>query len=124
MVGNPGRVVRHRNAREPHVVGDEASGAVIVRRLDGTIKYWDRNATVLYGWTPEEVEAKVTHHLLHTTFPVPLARIQGELESHGRWEGTLVHLRRDGVRMIVRSRWELRKGDGEVDVIETNQLAS
>jgi acetyltransferase-like isoleucine patch superfamily enzyme len=37
VAGNPGRVVGHRSARKPHVVGKEGAEAVIVRRLDAPL---------------------------------------------------------------------------------------
>ncbi len=124
VAGNPARVVKHRDQPQGKLVRDHRQEALIVRRLDGTIKSWNQEACVLYGWDSDEAVAKRTHSLLNTRFPQPLGLIEQELHSKGRWEGTLVHLRRDGAQMIVRSRWELRQADDEVNVLETNCLAS
>jgi PAS domain S-box-containing protein len=122
VAGNPARVVRHRDQQETNVISDHCPRAVIVRRLDGTIKYWNRDACSMYGWEPEEAMAKQTHALLNTRFPQPLAAIEGVLALNGHWEGILVHVRRDGVPMIVSSRWALCEPEkNEVHVLETNR---
>jgi PAS domain S-box-containing protein len=99
--------------------------ALIVRRLDGTIEYWNGAASALYGWDPEEALKKQTHHLLSTRFPQPLEIIEQHLYVHGHWEGDLVHRRRNGAQVVVRSRWELRQAEkDDVSVLEINRLAS
>jgi two-component system, LuxR family, sensor kinase FixL len=76
----------------------------------------------LYGWTQAETIGAVTHELLHTIFPSPLEGITVALLRDGRWEGELVHTRRDGTPVIVASRWSLqRDGQGQpVGTLETN----
>ena len=46
---------------------------------------------------------------MRTVFPVPLPDIMAELTRAGRWEGELVHARRDGTTVVVASRWSLRR---------------
>ena len=82
--------------------------AIFVRNLDKRILYWNRAAERLYGWQKEEVRGKTTHELLHTIFPKPLPEIQAEVLEKGYWEGELTHHRRDGLPVVVSSRWALR----------------
>ncbi len=57
---------------------------------------------------------KITHDLLQTQFPIHLEQIKAEVLEHGRWEGDLTHIRRDGSQIVVSSRWSLQKnGDDE-----------
>ena len=89
---------------------------------DGRITYWSQGAERLYGWTAEEAIGRVSHTLLHTEFPAPLADIERILEHHGRWEGQLTHIAKDGRRVYVASQWALRR-DAEgrpVGVVEVN----
>jgi PAS domain S-box-containing protein len=100
----------------------EKGVALMVRAPDGTIRYWNKGAEHLYGWQPQEALGKSSHQVLKTIFPKPLKNIETELMKTGRWEGELVHERRDGSHVIVSSRWELQRDvkDGSPTVIEIN----
>jgi PAS domain S-box-containing protein len=95
---------------------------IFVRGIDSTITYWNRGAEELYGWTAEEVAGEVTHELLKTVFPIPLEQIEAEVLSTGRWEGELVHTKKDGTRVVVASRWSVRRDEqgAPVGFLETN----
>ena len=81
--------------------------AIFVRDMNGTVKYWNRGAEELYGWPPERAVGSVIQELLKTIFPVPLEQIEQEVVSAGRWEGELVHSKKDGTQIVVASRWSL-----------------
>jgi len=96
--------------------------AVFVMDMAGVIRYWNRGAQERYGWTAEEVLGRVVHDLLKTVFPAPPDQIKAELMRTGRWEGELVHTRRNGIPVVVASRWALRR-DGQgapAAILETN----
>ena len=89
---------------------DLANDAIFVKGLNGAVSYWNQGAERLYGWSKEEAISRSTHELLHTEFPIPLA----EIETRDYWEGELRHTRRDGVRIVVASRWTtLRNKEGK-----------
>jgi C4-dicarboxylate-specific signal transduction histidine kinase len=60
--------------------------------------------------------------LLRTQFPRPLETINEEVIRTTRWEGTLVHTRRDGGKVVVASRWSLQMDDDgqPLATLETN----
>jgi PAS domain S-box-containing protein len=95
---------------------------VFVRDMTDVITYWNRGAEELYGWKREEALGKITHELLQTVFPAPLAQIMETLRSTGRWEGELLHTTRDGTQVIVASRWSFQRDDGgrPLGTLETN----
>jgi len=92
---------------------DMANDAVFVRSPEGAILYWNEGAERLYGWTKKETVGQSTAALLHTEYPHPLAEITQMLSREGRWEGELVHTRKDGTRITVSSRWTLLRGAEE-----------
>jgi PAS domain S-box-containing protein len=96
--------------------------SIFVRNMNDVVSFWNQGAERLYGWSKEEALGHVAHHLLQTIFPVPLEQITSELLSTGRWEGELVHTKRDGTQVTVASRWSLRRDERgrPLGVLETN----
>ena len=96
--------------------------AIFVCDLDGILKYWNRGAEELYGWTTEEVFGKLPHDLLRTIFPIPLQEIDAEVIRTGRWEGELVQTKKDGTQIVAASRWSLQRDEkgSPVGFLETN----
>jgi PAS domain S-box-containing protein len=101
---------------------DLSNDAIFVRDADDHVTYWNKAATELYGFTREEALGRVTHELLQTQFPAQLEIINEQLHRDERWNGELVHARKDGTKVIVTSRWVLdRKGNGNaLRILETN----
>ncbi len=108
--------------REQAAMLDVAQEAILVRELSGEILFWNRAAEQLYGWTFDEAVGKVAQSLLGARFTVPLDGLVAELLAQGRWEGELIHRRRDGTRLTVASRWALHRREGEQEpvVLESN----
>ena len=96
--------------------------AVIVRDQDGTIRYWSREAELIYGWKSQEVLGTRTHNLFKTKFPASLAMIEKEARDNLSWKGQLIHKRRDGSLVTVNSRWDVQKNphNKSLTVIEVN----
>jgi PAS domain S-box-containing protein len=115
--------VRESAYREQAELLDLIHDAVFVRSFDGRILYWNKGAEQLYGWTSDEVKGRISHQLLHTAFPVHPDQVIEEVIRKRRWEGELVHTRRDGSKCVVSSRWVLRDGPAENfgSVLETNR---
>ena len=116
------RVRVEETLREQAALLDLTHDTVFVRDERDVIVYWNRGAEELYGWTKEEAVGTVAHSRMQTLFPVPLPDIMAELSRAGRWEGELVHTRRDGSPVTVASRWSLqRAAPGRPPaVLETN----
>lgn len=101
---------------------DLTHDTVFVRDMNDVILFWNRGAENLYGWTKEEAVGKISHEIIRTVFPGSLAEITAELTRSGRWEGELVHTRRDGTQVAVASRWALQCDEHgtPIAVLETN----
>src|SRR5688572_12620543 len=101
---------------------DRNPEAIIVRDQDGTIRYWSREAELIYGWTSQEVLGTRTHSLFKTKFPASLSTIEKEVRNKLSWKGKLIHRRRDGSLVTVNSRWDIQQNpeNKSLTVIEVN----
>jgi PAS domain S-box-containing protein len=96
--------------------------AIFVRDLNLRIKYWNRGAEDLYGWSAEEARGEVSSELLKTVFPFSVERVKEELLANGRWEAELLRATKNGTEIVVASRWSLQRDDkgAPIGILETN----
>ncbi|EIM30972.1 PAS domain S-box protein [Microvirga lotononidis] len=108
--------------REQAGLLDLTHDTIFVRDPNDVITYWNRGAEEQYGWNKGEAIGQVSHQLTQTIFPRPLEEITAELLRTGRWDGELVHTRKDGTQAIVASRWSMRRDarGRPVAILETN----
>lgn len=101
---------------------DLSPDAILVREVDGTIRFWSKGAEALYGWTSEEAVGQASHELLRTESATPLHEIIAETLRVGRWSGELTHTTKDNQRVIVQSRWMIQcDAEGGVGgILESN----
>ena len=101
---------------------DLSTDAILIRDEADRIKYWNKGATELYGYTREEAQGRVSHELLRTEFPEPLERIAERFRQENRWTGELTHKCKDGRQIVVVSRWALDRDEGGNPhaILETN----
>ena len=101
---------------------DLSTDAIIVRDVKDRVTYWNKEATKIYGYMWQEAVGKEIRDLLKSEYPEPLPKIYEKLLRDNRWEGEIVHTRRDGRRLTVFSRWALdRDAQGNrAYVLETN----
>lgn len=90
---------------------DLTHDAIFVRDQRDVIVYWNAGAEELYGWKRAEVIGRSATELLKTKFPVALDFINRDLRGSGRWQGELIHTKRDGSEVVVDSRWSLQRGE-------------
>ncbi len=100
---------------------NQAHEPLIIREPSGVIRFWNRGAEALYGWTAAEAVGRNHHLLLHTDGHAG-EKIDRQLESMGCWEGELMHTTRNGRVVIVESRQNISHiGDGQFFILEANR---
>jgi PAS domain S-box-containing protein len=101
---------------------DLSYDAILVREFaTDMITFWSRGAQEMYGFAAGEALGLISHDLLQTVHPVPVAEAKEALLRAGRWEGELVHTTCSGTRVVVMSRWVLQWQDGRpAAILETN----
>ncbi len=89
---------------------DAAHEAIIVKKLDGTITFWNKGAQRLYGWTPDEILGQLSFDLLYRN-PDAFHRAKGELLAQGQWEGEMEKITKDGRNLNVKVSLTLVRDD-------------
>jgi PAS domain S-box-containing protein len=119
-------IIDHKQADEVRAeqsrLLDLSNDTIFVWNISKRITYWNRGAVETYGYTGDEALGKNPHDLLRTEFSEPIESIYKKLHEEGRWNGELVHSRKDGSKLVVMSRWALdRDSEGNpLAVLETN----
>jgi PAS domain S-box-containing protein len=120
-------VTEHKQAedklRSHAALLDQASDAIMVRDLENRVIFINKAAQHMYGLSTEEASGRVSHELLQTRFPVQLTAIELALATKGDWEGELRHTTRQGVEVVVASRWTLQRDDQDAPtaILEINR---
>ena len=92
--------------REQAALLDQAQDAILVRDLDQRIRFWNKGAENIYGWSAEEVIGKNAQELLGAE-PAKFNEARQAVMRNGEWKGEIHQRRRSGAEMIVESRWTL-----------------
>ena len=93
--------------REQAALLDQAQDAILVRDLDHNIRFWNKGAEKIYGWTAEEAIGKNVKELLFKESLAPFEEAARAVIRNGEWQGEIHQTRRDGCEIIVESRWTL-----------------
>ncbi|WP_438872806.1 sensor histidine kinase [Paractinoplanes ferrugineus] len=103
---------------------DLTQDAVIVRSLNGEIRFWNTAAERIYGWPAQVAHGHDFDRLLDTTWTdgTTRAEVDAALREHGLWAGEVEHRRADGRRVVLLSRKALQRGaDGQpIGVLSIN----
>ncbi|MBA2663777.1 MAG: PAS domain S-box protein [Bradymonadaceae bacterium] len=110
VVGGTTDVTRERAAdqrlAEQAALLDEARDAILVRKLDHTVAFWNRSAERLYGWTASEAMGRSVAVLLYDE-PTAFLSATEQVLAHGEWSGELSQICKDGSKVVVEGRWTL-----------------
>ncbi len=79
--------------------------SIIGKDLEGKILLWNEGARRLYGYEPAEVVGRSNSSILHTPEDVEAGKPREIMENalrDGKWEGTIVRLRKNSQRFTAR----------------------
>jgi PAS domain S-box-containing protein len=93
---------------------------IMVRDVDGTVRFWSEGCRRLYGWTAEQAIGRLAQQLLQTVFRVSPEEIQTDLLARHEWSGELDCRTQDGMPVTVLAHQFLEEnlGSGSPGVLE------
>ncbi|NMM11287.1 MAG: PAS domain S-box protein [Polaromonas sp.] len=97
--------------REQASLLDRAQDAIFVRNLDSTLRFWNKGAERLYGWTAEEVQGRTMAELMYLNPQLLIAAMDQTLANDGDWTGELEQVARDGSPVSIEARWTVVRDD-------------
>lgn len=102
--------------REQASLLDRAQDAIMVRNLDRTLRFWNKGAERLYGWTSDEVLGKTMDQLMYRDPQVLVDAMNQTLANDGDWTGEMEQVARDGTTVSIEARWTVvRDEQGQVN---------
>lgn len=90
--------------REQASLLDNAQDAIVVTGPTQHIRFWNKGAERLYGFSADEAIGRSTHDLLYANTEAFLAATEKVMQS-GEWTGELVQRRKDGTLLTAECRW-------------------
>lgn len=100
------RKLAEERVREQAALLDEAHDAIVVVDCECRVRYWNKGAERLHGWTATEVVGRSTDEFLYPDVSFLLTARETVLRE-GLWQGELRHLTKGGEEVEVQSRWNL-----------------
>jgi PAS domain S-box-containing protein len=98
---------------------EQSHEPILTWETDGAIRYWNRGAEVLYGFSSEEAVSFNVHELLRT---VETPDVLAALARDGNWKGELTQTTKDGREITVESLMVTEEdAPGCRTVLETNR---
>jgi PAS domain S-box-containing protein len=85
---------------------DKARDAIVVRDLEGHVRFWNKGAERIYGWSREEVTGRDIRELLYLD-PEKFKKVNDVVISKGEWSGELQQTTKDQRQITIESRWTL-----------------
>jgi len=89
---------------------DQTNDGILVCDLEGVIRFWNRGAERLYGWTAAEAIGHRLHELLKVEETLVRFGIESVLHT-GSWVGQMEKKTRDGKTLILDCSWALLRDD-------------
>ena len=109
---------------EKAAIADLAHDAIMVKNpVDGRIRYWNRGAEAMYGYTSAEAVGQESDELLKTVASVGLHEMMASAANSDHWDGHLTQTTKSGEQLVVDARWAVLTDSvtGVGQIIEINR---
>jgi len=111
------REIFEQKLAEQAALIDQARDAIVVSGLEHEVRFWNKGAERVYGWTASEAVGRKSIDFLYRGTEKFTAAMQSVL-GRGGWIGELEHITKTGEAVIVESRWSLlRDAEGQPKAI-------
>jgi PAS domain S-box-containing protein len=97
--------------REQVALLDLASDAILVRDLSGKVRFWNKGAERLYGWSAARAMGNQMTALFPKQDKPALVAAEQELLARGEWTGELRKHTQSGQEVMVSTRWTLLRNE-------------
>ncbi|WP_235189708.1 diguanylate cyclase domain-containing protein [Methylotenera sp. L2L1] len=87
---------------------DRTNDAIVIHDMNLMVKYWNKGAEALYGWSSEEIVNHPIHKLLHQDQNILKNALEVLLEK-GEWKGEVTERHKGGNKLIIESHWTLMR---------------
>ena len=104
------RQVADAHIRQQASLLDKAQDAIMVRGIDNFVRYWNKGAERLYGWTQDEVIGQSIETLLYDD-PAAFRENTLKVLEQGEWNGEIIQQRKDGSLLVIEAHWTLLRDD-------------
>ena len=101
---------------------DLTKDCILVKDMQGRVIFWNHGAEQLYKFNEDSAIGKFAHVLLRTEFPQSEEEIIARAQITDYWEAELTNYDADGNRIVVASRWSVKRDESgaPVAILETN----
>ncbi len=101
---------------------DLSPDAIIVKKSDETITYWNIGAEKLYGYTKQEAGGQKINVLLKAKYSQSYDEITAQLEQGKNWTGEITNYNKNNNKVTVQSHWTatLNSQGAIEEILESN----
>jgi PAS domain S-box-containing protein len=89
---------------------DRAQDAILMRDMQDRIIYWNQSAARIYSWSAEEAQGREATALWNED-PAQVETARHATLFYGEWMGEMRQRSRNGVDLVMQSRWSLVHGE-------------
>jgi PAS domain S-box-containing protein len=97
----------HRLCCEESVLLNLVTDSIILWMLEGQIRFWNRSAERMYGWSETETIGKQVADFLDRGDPEQYQTARSEVLAQREWQGKFQLTTREGKQIVVASHWYL-----------------